>query len=48
MLFKLKTVKSTYPFAEENSSMKRYVQKEDIFGVNMMLIWQSVMVGQIE
>ena len=32
MLFKLKTVKSTYPFAEENSSMKRYVQK-DIFGV---------------
>ena len=33
MLFKLKTVKSTYPFAEENSSMKRYVQKEDIFGV---------------
>ena len=33
MLFKLETVKLIYPVAEGSSSVKYYVQKEDIFDV---------------
>ena len=33
MLFKLETVKLIYPVAEGSSSIKYYVQKEDIFDV---------------
>ena len=32
------TVKLIYPVSEESSSIKYYVQKEDIFDVIMMLI----------